>query len=256
MLVRRRDGNSFNFPRPSHDRARTDSLVFVGPLDVSSARESESAGFPAHATARAAISATFGYQDNAMPRDEMFAAVTRITRARRSLSLQTSRTATVSNHMISLPRILDASAVDAIWRTLYIENSKIPSAMLNGWPKCGRQGRSPHTPESRHKCLTSPSRNPPSTGRVVMSPRASSASILSLRRPKRSIRAEIPGPINAIADPERTALKELAELGITHITFGPILQRAAMAAAKSTADHLIGSDGGRESEIAEKRSGT
>jgi 2-methylisocitrate lyase-like PEP mutase family enzyme len=60
---------------------RNDPFVLAGPCDVRTAQVFESAGFPALAIADAAISAAFGYQDNAMPRDEMFAAITRIARS-------------------------------------------------------------------------------------------------------------------------------------------------------------------------------
>ncbi|MEZ0068001.1 2-methylisocitrate lyase-like PEP mutase family enzyme [Streptacidiphilus sp. MAP12-20] len=57
-------------------------LLLPNAWDAASARLVESAGFPAVATASAAIAPTLGYADHeATPAEEMFAAVTRICRA-------------------------------------------------------------------------------------------------------------------------------------------------------------------------------
>ncbi|MBH5336508.1 isocitrate lyase/phosphoenolpyruvate mutase family protein [Streptomyces pactum] len=63
------------------DRPPGDPLVLPGPWDAATARVCEEAGFPALATPSAGIAASLGYRDGATPPDEMFAAITRITRA-------------------------------------------------------------------------------------------------------------------------------------------------------------------------------
>ncbi|MFT2017999.1 isocitrate lyase/PEP mutase family protein [Streptomyces sp. 796.1] len=63
------------------DRAPGDPLILPGPWDAASARVFADVGFPALATPSAGIAASLGYEDGGgTPVDEMFAAITRITR--------------------------------------------------------------------------------------------------------------------------------------------------------------------------------
>ena len=62
-------------------RAPDDPLVLPGPWDAVSAGVFVKAGFPALATPSAGIAHSLGYEDGAVPADEMFAAVARVCRS-------------------------------------------------------------------------------------------------------------------------------------------------------------------------------
>ncbi|PWI17588.1 carboxyvinyl-carboxyphosphonate phosphorylmutase [Streptomyces sp. Act143] len=69
------------FRRLHRRPAADDPLVLPGPWDAASARVFAEAGWPALATPSAGVAASLGYEDGETPADEMFAAITRITRA-------------------------------------------------------------------------------------------------------------------------------------------------------------------------------
>jgi 2-methylisocitrate lyase-like PEP mutase family enzyme len=241
-----------------HDRTRNDPLVLAGPWDVSTAQVFESAGFPALATAGAAISAAFGYQDNAMPQDEMFAAVARIARA-----VQVPVSADVEDGYGLEPRdlvarILGAGAVGCNLEDSVHRELKDPERHAEWLAEVRSAAGDALFINARIDTFILGASDPePAIDRARLYVAAGVDCIYPIAAPTQAlaaIRAEIPGPINAIATPERTALKELGELGITRITFGPYLQHAAMAAVKSTAEQLI--DWARKAEIAEERADT
>ena len=229
-----------------HDRARNDPLVLAGPWDVSTAQVFESAGFPALATTSAAISAAFGYQGNAMPRDEMFAAVTRIAQA-----VQVPVSADVEDGYGLEPRdlvtrILDTGAVGCNLEDSVQRKLKDPRRHAEWLAEVRSAAGDALVINARIDTFILGDSDPePAIDRARLYVAAGVDCVYPIAAPIQAlaaIRAEVPGPINTIAEPEPTALKELGELGITRITFGPLLQRAALAAVKSTAERLIGSE--------------
>lgn len=230
-----------------HGRASDDPLVLAGPWDVNSAQVLEAAGFAALATAGAAISAASGYEDNAMPADEMFAAVARIVRA-----VQVPVSADVEDGYGFEPkelvaRILDTGAVGCNLEDSRHRELEDPRRHADWLADVRSAAGEDLVINARIDTFVLGVPDPePAIERARLYVAAGADCIYPILAPLQAlaaIRAEVPGPINAIAMPERKALRELAGIGVTRITFGPLLQHAAMAALKSTAEHLVGSDG-------------
>lgn len=225
-----------------HDRRSDDPVVLPGPWDVRSAQVLEAEGFAALATPSAGICASFGYPDHGLPAEEMFAAITRIARA-----VEVPVSADVEDGYGLAPgelvaRILDTGAVgcnleDSVHGVLkdphrhadwlaevrqaagdeLFVNARIDTFILGDTDVTAGLERARLYTEAGADCVY-----------PIMAPTDA----------LETLRAELKCPINAACHPEPSAVRKLAEIGVTRITFGPLLQQAAMSAVKAAAEQL------------------
>ncbi|MFC3578371.1 isocitrate lyase/phosphoenolpyruvate mutase family protein [Streptomyces yaanensis] len=218
-----------------HHRLPGDPLVLPGPWDAVSARVLVDTGFPALATPSAGIAAALGHEDGATPADEMFAAVTRIARAvevpvsadledgyglaPRELVERLLETGAVGcNLEDSQGGVLKDPREHADWLT-EVRDAAGDRLFLNARVDTFVRGVSdPEQAIARAALYIA-------AGADCVYPIGAPADVLPL------LRVGIQGPINVFARPgEGPSPTELGELGATRVTFGPGLQRAAMAA--------------------------
>ncbi|MFE6762965.1 isocitrate lyase/phosphoenolpyruvate mutase family protein [Streptomyces sp. NPDC057689] len=230
-----------------HGRAPGDPLVLPGPWDAASARVLAEAGFPALAVPSAGVAASLGYEDGATPADEMFAAVARIARA---VSVPVSADVEAGYGLAAgelVERILAAGAVGcnledtvdgvlvdagrqadrlaavraAAGDALFV-NARIDT-YVTGVP----DSVDPVAETLRRARLYA------AAGADCLYPIAAPVEVFG------PLAGALPGlPLNALAVPDGPGPGRLGELGATRITFGPGLQRRAMAALRGIADGL------------------
>ncbi|WP_329028513.1 isocitrate lyase/PEP mutase family protein [Streptomyces sp. NBC_01423] len=230
-----------------HGRAPGDPLVLPGPWDAASARVLAEAGFPALAVPSAGVAASLGYEDGATPADEMFAAVARIARA---VSVPVSADIEAGYGLAAgelVERLLDAGAVGcnledtvdgvlvdagrqadrlaavraAAGDALFV-NARIDT-YVTGVP----DSVDPVAETLRRARLYA------AAGADCLYPIAAPVEVFG------PLAGALPGlPLNALAVPDGPGPGRLGELGATRITFGPGLQRRAMAALRGIADDL------------------
>ena len=231
------------------DRAPDDPLVLPGPWDAASARVFVEAGFPALATPSAGVAASLGHEDGKTPPDEMFAAVARIVRAvpatvpvtadieagyglsaeelvERLLetgavgcNLEDSAGGVLGDAQRQADRLAEVRAVAG--DRLFI-NARVDTYVL-GVP----EGVDQEAETIRRALLYT------AAGADCVYP------ILAPPEALPRLAAAIPGPLNAVALPDGPSPRRLGELGATRVTFGPGLQRRAMAAVRDIADELL-----------------
>ncbi|MDI3405452.1 isocitrate lyase/PEP mutase family protein [Streptomyces cavernicola] len=223
-----------------HDRAPDDPLILPGPWDAASARAFAAAGFPALATPSAGIAESLGHEDGATPADEMFAAVTRITRAVAEFGIPVSADLESGYGLPArelVERALEAGAVG-----VNLEDSD-PSGALNDperqadWLAAVRSAAGdalfvnarvdtyvqgvPDIEETARR------------GRLYVE--AGADSIYPILCPPDhlpDLRTAIPAPLNAFALlDDGPSPRELGQLGASRVTFGPGLLRRVMGAA-------------------------
>ncbi|MGW1546600.1 isocitrate lyase/PEP mutase family protein [Streptomyces sp. NPDC002346] len=229
-----------------HGRAPGDPLVLPGPWDAASARVFADAGFPALATPSAGVAASLGYEDGATPAAEMFAAVARIARAvpvpvsadieagyglppkelvERLLAtgavgcnLEDSADGVLLDPQRQADRLAEVRAVAG--EDLFV-NARVDT-YVRGVP----DGTDPEAE---------------TIARARLYAAAGADCVYPIAAPPESLprlAAAIAAPLNALALPDGPTPRRLGELGATRITFGPGLQRRAMAAVREMADQL------------------
>jgi 2-methylisocitrate lyase-like PEP mutase family enzyme len=223
-----------------------DPLVLPGPWDAVSAKVFEQAGFPALATPSAGVSASLGYEDGAVPADEMFAAVARIVRA-----VDVPVSADVEGGYGLAPkelveRLLETGAVgcnleDSIGGVLKdprehaewlaaVRYAAGDQLFVNARVDTFEYGDGdPERAIERAALYVA-------AGADCVYPIGAPAAVLPL------LRSGIQGPVNVYARPdgEGPSPTELGELGATRVTFGPGLLRSAARALRTLADGLKG----------------
>ncbi|MEE1844595.1 isocitrate lyase/phosphoenolpyruvate mutase family protein [Streptomyces sp. NPDC007076] len=231
-----------------HDRAPGDPLVVPGPWDAASARVLVEAGFPALATPSAGVAASLGHEDGATPAVEMFAAVARIVRAVPA-SVPVSADVEAGYGLAPkelVERLLEAGAVgcnleDSADGVLFdarrqadrlaevravAGDALFVNARVDTYVRGVPDGTDPEAETIR---------------RALLYVAAGADCVYPIMAPPEALpalAAAVPAPLNALARPDGPAPRRLGELGATRITFGPGLQRRAMAALREIADGL------------------
>ncbi|MFD7491952.1 isocitrate lyase/phosphoenolpyruvate mutase family protein [Streptomyces sp. NPDC059832] len=232
-----------------HDRTPGDPLVVPGPWDAASARVFVDAGFPTLATPSAGIAASLGYEDGATPADEMFAAVARIARAVPD-SVPVSADIEAGYGLAPkelVERLLDAGAVgcnledsadgalldarrqaDRLAEVRAVAGDALfVNARIDTYVRGVPDGTDPETETVR---------------RALLYVAAGADCVYPIMAPPEALpalAAAVPAPLNALARPGGPTPRRLGELGATRITFGPGLQRRAMAAVREIADEVL-----------------
>ncbi|MFF8917941.1 isocitrate lyase/phosphoenolpyruvate mutase family protein [Streptomyces sp. NPDC015032] len=231
-----------------HDRTPGDPLVLPGPWDAASARVFVEAGFPALATPSAGVAASLGYEDGATPADEMFAAVARIVRAVPDTVPVTADIEAgyglAAGELVE--RLLETGAVGC-----NLEDSS-DGALVDARRQADRlaevRGAAGDRLFVNARVDTYVRGVPDGTGqeaetvrRALLYVAAGADCVYPIAAPPEALprlAAAVPGPLNALARPDGPGPHELGLLGATRITFGPGLQRRAMAAVRGIADEL------------------
>ena len=229
-----------------HSRPPGDPLVLPGPWDAASARVFADAGFPALATPSAGVAASLGYEDGATPVAEMFAAVARIARA---VPVPVSADIEAGYGLPPkelVERLLDTGAVgcnledsaDGVLKDPQRQADRLAevravagdqlfvNARIDTYVRGVPDGTDPETE---------------TIARARLYAAAGADCVYPIAAPPESLprlAAAIPAPLNVFALPDGPTPRRLGELGATRITFGPGLQRQAMAAVRRIADRL------------------
>ncbi|MDF6044384.1 isocitrate lyase/phosphoenolpyruvate mutase family protein [Streptomyces sp. JH14] len=229
-----------------HGRTPGEPLVLPGPWDAASARVFADAGFPALATPSAGIAASLGYKDGATPAAEMFAAVARIARA---VPVPVSADIEAGYGLPPkelVERLLDAGAVGC-----NLEDAA-DGALLDPQQQADRLAEVRAVAGDRlfinarvdtYVC-SAPTGTDPETetiARARLYVAAGADCVYPIAAPPDAIprlAAAVPAPLNVLAAPDGPAPRRLGELGATRVTFGPGLQRQAMAGVGEIADRL------------------
>ncbi|SOD84297.1 2-Methylisocitrate lyase, PEP mutase family [Streptomyces sp. Ag109_G2-15] len=225
-------------------RAQGDPLVLPGPWDAASARVCAEAGFPALATPSAGVAASLGYEDGATPADEMFAAVARIVRA-----VDVPVSADVEGGYGLAPKELVERLLEAGVVGCNLEDSnggvlkdprehaeflaEVRSAAADRLFVNARVDTFLHGDGDPERAIERAALYV-AAGADCVYPILAPVDVLPL------LRAGIQGPLNMVArlDGEGPSPAVLGELGATRVTFGPGLQRRAVAALREIADSL------------------
>ncbi|MFB6713899.1 MULTISPECIES: isocitrate lyase/phosphoenolpyruvate mutase family protein [unclassified Streptomyces] len=231
-----------------HDRASGDPLVLPGPWDAASARVFVGAGFPALATPSAGIAASLGYEDGATPAAEMFAAVARIVRA---VPADVPVSADIEGGYGLAPkelveRVLDTGAVgcnleDSVDGTL-VDARRQADRLAEVRAVAGdRLFVNARVDTYVHGVPEGTDQEAETVRRALLYVAAGADCVYPITAPPEALprlAAAVPAPLNALARPDGPSPRELGTLGATRITFGPGLQRRAMAAVREIADEL------------------
>ncbi|MFJ6613106.1 isocitrate lyase/phosphoenolpyruvate mutase family protein [Streptomyces sp. NPDC091289] len=230
-----------------HGRAPDDPLVLPGPWDAASARALEEAGFPALAIPSAGVAAALGHEDGHTPADEMFAAVARIARA---VSVPVSADIEAGYGLEPkelVERLLAAGAVGC-----NLEDS-VDGVLLDPAYQADRLARFREAAGDRlflnarvdtylYGGPAGTDRSAAALDRARRYAAAGADGVYPIAAPPEelpALAAAVPLPLNALGTPDSpAALRRLGELGAARITFGPALQRLAVAAARGAAEGL------------------
>jgi 2-methylisocitrate lyase-like PEP mutase family enzyme len=224
-------------------RVPGDPLVLPGPWDAASARVFAEAGSPALATPSAGVAASLGYEDGAIPADEMFAAVARIVRAvdvpvsadleggyglaPKELVERLLETGAVGcNLEDSADGVLKDPHEHADWLA-QVRDAAGDSLFVNARVDTFATGVADPGQAIHRAALYV------AAGADCVYPIGAPTTVLPL------LRSGMQGPVNVFAKVgEGPSPTELGELGATRVTFGPGLHRRATAALREIAARL------------------
>jgi 2-methylisocitrate lyase-like PEP mutase family enzyme len=229
-------------------------LVLPNVWDAASASVVAEAGFPAVATASAAVSAMLGYPDGeGAPWPEMFAAAGRVARA---VSVPVSVDAEAGYGMQPrelVDRLLDIGAVgcnleDTDHRAGGLVEAQAQARWLAAVRSAADDAGVPIVINARVDTFL-PASGIPEPDRLAEAIRrgrlyrdAGADCIYPIgvrhRRDIAALVAELPGPVNGNTG-EHLDLATLRELGVARVSYGPRFYRAAMADLKAAVEELL-----------------
>lgn len=230
-----------------HGRQAADPLVLPGPWDAASARVFADAGFAALATPSAGIAKALGYGDGeATPVAEMFAAITRITRA-----VDVPVTADVEAGYGLPPRelverLLAAGAVGCNLEDTVHPGKTLrdPAAQADFLARVRAEAGDRLFVNARVDTFVRGVADPRAAverGRLYAA--AGADGVYPIGAPPRHLRLlaeEIGLPVNALAVPDGPGPEELGGLGASRVTFGGGLLDRTLAAVRDLATELRG----------------
>ncbi|MDT0309281.1 isocitrate lyase/phosphoenolpyruvate mutase family protein [Streptomyces sp. DSM 44917] len=244
MTAETAEGRAASFRALHHGRVPGDPLVLPGPWDAASARVCAEAGFPALAVPSAAVAAALGYEDGGgTPAGEMFAAIRRIARA-----VDVPVSADVEDGYGLPPaelagRLLEAGAVgcnleDSVHREVVrlrdaaeqadylaaVREAAGDGLFLNARTDTFLRGNA--GPGAAAEEAVARGRRYAAAGADGIYPIMAPPDRLPL------LADEIGLPLNALATPDGPSPRELGALGAGRVTFGPGVQRRALAALR------------------------
>ncbi|MFB6708488.1 isocitrate lyase/phosphoenolpyruvate mutase family protein [Streptomyces sp. NPDC056333] len=229
-----------------HSRTPGDPLVLPGPWDAASARVFADAGFPALATPSAGVAASLGYEDGATPVAEMFAAVARISRA---VPVPVSADIEAGYGLPPkelVERLLEAGAVgcnledsaDGVLEDPHRQADRLAEVRAVAGDQLFVNAR---VDTYVHGVPDGTDPETETIARARLYAAAGADCVYPIAAPPESLprlAAAIPAPLNVFALADGPTPRRLGELGATRITFGPGLQRQAMAAVRRIVDRL------------------
>jgi 2-methylisocitrate lyase-like PEP mutase family enzyme len=219
-------------------------LVLPNVWDAASARTFAGAGFGALATASAALDEVLGYAAGQTPADEMFAAIRRITRA-----VDVPVSADVESGYGIAPaelveRILDAGAVGCNLEDSVDHVLKDPEQQADFLAAVREAAGDQLVINARIDVFVALQDKADPADAVARGNRYREAGadcvypILAPADALPGLVRDIDAPVNAIAVPDGPSIEDLTGMGVTRITFGPVLFRQTMAEATRLAKAL------------------
>jgi 2-methylisocitrate lyase-like PEP mutase family enzyme len=222
-----------------------DPLILPNAWDAETARRVAAAGFPAIATASAAITASLGFEDDDnAPVDDIFAAIARIAR-----SVEVPVTADIeAGYGLSpgelVERLLDAGAVgcnleDSNHRRGGLVAMALQAERVAGVRAAADRAEVPLVINARTDVFVREIGDPESRvdeavdrGRQYRKAGADCIYPIWLIDEAAIARfvVEFDGAVNVYARPEAPSLMSLREIGVARISYGPWLQQVAMRA--------------------------
>jgi 2-methylisocitrate lyase-like PEP mutase family enzyme len=230
-------------------------LVLPNVWDAASAKIVAEAGFPAVATASAAVSAMLGYPDGeGAPWQEMFAAAGRVARV---VSVPVTVDAEAGYGMAPrelVDRLLEIGAVgcnleDTDHRAGGLADAGAHAGRLAAIRAAADDAGVPIVINARADTFLPRSGVPEQErvaeavrrGRLYLEAGADCIYPIGVRdeRDIATLVAEVPGPINGNTQPEGPDLARLRELGVARVSYGPRFYREALASLKAAVQQLL-----------------
>jgi 2-methylisocitrate lyase-like PEP mutase family enzyme len=230
-------------------------LVLPNVWDAASAKIVAEAGFPAIATASAAVSAMLGYPDGeGAPWQEMFAAAGRVARV---VSVPVTVDAEAGYGMAPrelVDRLLEIGAVgcnleDTDHRAGGLADAGAHAGRLAAIRAAADDAGVPIVINARADTFL-PRSGVPEQERVTEAVRRGRLYLeagadciypigVSDERDIATLVAEVPGPINGNTQPAGPDLARLRELGVARVSYGPRFYREALASLKAAVQQLL-----------------
>ncbi|TDD62088.1 isocitrate lyase/phosphoenolpyruvate mutase family protein [Actinomadura darangshiensis] len=221
-----------------------DPLLLPNVWDAGSATIVQEAGFPALATASAAIAAMLGYPDHeGAPAEEMFAAAGRVIRAA-TVPVTVDAEAGYGLRPAELvERLLAIGAAGCNLEDTYAGELAAPEKQAEYIAAVRAAAGDALVINARADTFVAQVADPVEAaiarGRLYLE--AGADCVYPIMAPPDAVRAlvkGIPGPVNANDFPG-TSLKELAEMGVARVSYGPMAYLHTLDALKGFADHVL-----------------
>lgn len=232
-------------------------LVLANVWDVAGAKIIEELGFPAAATASAAISASLGFDDNEeIGRDLMLASVARIAGALEipvTADLEAGYGPTVGDAIATARGAIEAGAVGLNFEdsahkdTSVLYDADLQAERIKAIRRSGEALGVPLVINARTDVffrteLPEEEKFRESVRRAKIYIEAGADCIYVLGPTEEEVIARlvqaIPAPLNMLALPDAPPIARMAELGVKRISFGPRPMRHAMTAFRQAAERV------------------
>lgn len=231
--------------------------MLVNVWDVVGAKIIEELGFPAAATASAAISASLGYDDNEeIGRDLMLASVARIAQSVEipvTADLEAGYGATVEDAIATARGAIQAGAVGLNFEdsahkdTPDLYDAELQAERIKAIRRTGEELGVPLVINARTDVffrteLRDDEKFRESVRRANLYVKAGADCIYVLGPTDEDVIARlvqaIPAPVNMLALPDAPPVARMAELGVKRISYGPRPMRHAMTAFRQAAERV------------------